>query len=194
MLANRVYQDFISDKNHTHLNATRWTTVAGFVQHLGRQGIVTAEETEKGWFITYIDRDPIAVAKQEAIERELKAQLDESERARVELDKQIERSKEANPVKEVVVTEFKRENDDEKVSFSLAGALRPPVSFQQATSAVVSRPVGLDLDEDDSAASSSSSPSSSAAAGAAPISFAVTGDKRKRSNLEDIMVNRIKNT
>lgn len=36
--ANTVYQDYISDRNHTHMNATRWHTLSGFVQWLGKTG------------------------------------------------------------------------------------------------------------------------------------------------------------
>ena len=27
---NQVYQDFISDRDNTHLNATKWTTITSF--------------------------------------------------------------------------------------------------------------------------------------------------------------------
>lgn len=46
--ANKVYQTHISDKTHVHLNATCWSTVSGFIKHLADEGIVVAEETEKG--------------------------------------------------------------------------------------------------------------------------------------------------
>jgi len=31
VLANKVYQEHISDKMHTHMNATKWTNLTGFV-------------------------------------------------------------------------------------------------------------------------------------------------------------------
>jgi DNA/RNA-binding protein KIN17 len=31
--------------------------------HLGREGLCEVTETEKGWFITYIDRDPEVLAR-----------------------------------------------------------------------------------------------------------------------------------
>lgn len=64
MLANRVYQEFIGDKQHLHMNATRWVTLTEFVKHLGRSGIARVDETEKGWFIAWIDSSPQALAKQ----------------------------------------------------------------------------------------------------------------------------------
>jgi hypothetical protein len=38
--ANEVYQEYIKDKNHYHMNATRWTTLTGFCMFLGKTGMV----------------------------------------------------------------------------------------------------------------------------------------------------------
>ncbi len=62
--ANYVYQEFIKDKNHLHMNATRWVTLTEFVKHLGRTGVARVDETEKGWFMAWIDNSPNALAKQ----------------------------------------------------------------------------------------------------------------------------------
>jgi DNA/RNA-binding protein KIN17 len=64
VLANQVYQEYIADRNHLHMNATRWNTLTDFVKHLGREGICHVEETEKGWYITWIDNSPKALARQ----------------------------------------------------------------------------------------------------------------------------------
>jgi hypothetical protein len=48
--ANTVYQEFIQDKHHQHMNSTRWVTLTEFVKHLGRTGVARVDETEKGWF------------------------------------------------------------------------------------------------------------------------------------------------
>ena len=61
--ANQVYQEYISDKSHLHMNATRWVTLTEFVKHLGRTGVARVDETEKGWFIAWIDSSPKALAK-----------------------------------------------------------------------------------------------------------------------------------
>jgi len=62
--ANTVYQEFIQDKNHQHMNSTRWVTLTEFVKHLGRTGVARVDETEKGWFIAWIDSSPKALEKQ----------------------------------------------------------------------------------------------------------------------------------
>jgi hypothetical protein len=59
-----VYQEYIADKGHLHMNATRWVTLTEFAKHLGRTGVARVDETEKGWFIAWIDNSPQALAKQ----------------------------------------------------------------------------------------------------------------------------------
>lgn len=34
VLANSVYKEFIGDKQHVHMNSTKWSTLTGFVMHL----------------------------------------------------------------------------------------------------------------------------------------------------------------
>lgn len=48
--ANRVYQEYIADRGHVHMNATMWLTLTGFVKWLGRSGKCVVDETEKGIF------------------------------------------------------------------------------------------------------------------------------------------------
>lgn len=55
--AHKVYNEYIQDKHHVHMNSTKWLTLTEYVKHLGREGICTVEETEKGWFIRLIHRD-----------------------------------------------------------------------------------------------------------------------------------------
>ncbi len=61
--ANKVYQEYIADKEHVHMNATRWETLTGFIMYLGRTGKAKVDQTEKGWYITWIDRDPETIAR-----------------------------------------------------------------------------------------------------------------------------------
>lgn len=37
--SNLVYQEYIKDRHHIHLSATRWKSVAGFVRFIGQKGI-----------------------------------------------------------------------------------------------------------------------------------------------------------
>jgi DNA/RNA-binding protein KIN17 len=62
--ANKVYNEYIQDKHHVHMNATRWVTLSGFVQTLGKAGTVKVEEDDKGIWITWIDNRPETLSKQ----------------------------------------------------------------------------------------------------------------------------------
>ncbi|KAF9222985.1 hypothetical protein BS17DRAFT_735161 [Gyrodon lividus] len=94
VFANRVYQEFIQDKLHLHMNATRWVTLTEFVKHLGRTGIARVDETDKGWFIAWIDSSPKALAKQEASLKKERATMSDEQRERILIEEQIERAKE----------------------------------------------------------------------------------------------------
>ncbi|TFK52380.1 hypothetical protein OE88DRAFT_1657616 [Heliocybe sulcata] len=91
--ANTVYQQFIQDRNHLHMNATRWVTLTEFVKHLGRTGVARVDETEKGWFIEWIDNSPKALAKQEASMKKERMTVSDEQRERTLLQEQIERAK-----------------------------------------------------------------------------------------------------
>jgi DNA/RNA-binding protein KIN17 len=93
VFANMVYQEYIKDRQHIHMNATTWATLSDFVKYLGREGICTVEDTEQGWYITYIDRSPETLARLAAREKKEKMELDEEERHRKLIEEQVERTK-----------------------------------------------------------------------------------------------------
>lgn len=90
--ANNVYQEYIQDKSHLHMNATRWVTLTEFIKHLGRSGVAHVDETEKGWFIAWIDRSPKALQKQEASLKKERATMNDEQRERLLIAEQIERA------------------------------------------------------------------------------------------------------
>lgn len=51
-----VPRRLIADKQHIHMNSTKWDTLTTFVKYLGKQGHCLVDETEKGWFVQFIDR------------------------------------------------------------------------------------------------------------------------------------------
>lgn len=141
--ANQVYQDYISDRHHTHMNATQWETLTDFVKWLGKEGHCKVDQTEKGWFIQYIDRDPETIERQKAAEAKEKMELDDDERQAKLLERQIERER-ARRVDEpeALFTELKRENEEEKVTFAMpASRKKDPVSGPSGIGQ--SRTVGL---------------------------------------------------
>eukprot|EP00879_Flechtneria_rotunda_P005889 GHRR01006195.1.p1 GENE.GHRR01006195.1~~GHRR01006195.1.p1 ORF type:complete len:279 (+),score=79.29 GHRR01006195.1:969-1805(+) len=91
--AKNVYNEFIADRNHIHMNSTRWLTLTEFVKHLGRTGQCKVEETEKGWFITLIRVDPAkALSDAERLKRERQEEEEEERNQRLLLQ-QVERAR-----------------------------------------------------------------------------------------------------
>ncbi|KAJ7250044.1 domain of Kin17 curved DNA-binding protein-domain-containing protein [Mycena haematopus] len=127
--ANQVYQEYISDKSHLHMNSTRWVTLTEFVKHLGRAGIARVDETEKGWFLAWIDSSPKALAKAEASLKKDRATTSDEQRERILIAEQIERAKadssSAGPSKDSsesppVEEGLKRDEGAEKVVLSFS--------------------------------------------------------------------------
>ena len=74
-----VYNEYINDRHHIHMNSTNFLTLTDFVKHLGREGICRVDETPKGWFISLIMKDPMEHLSDE---RRIKRAKHEKVRAR----------------------------------------------------------------------------------------------------------------
>ncbi|CAM0953921.1 unnamed protein product [Alopecurus aequalis] len=97
--ATVIYNEFINDRHHVHMNSTRWQTLTEFVKFLGKEGHAKVEDTPKGWFITYIDRDSEQAIKARLKRKRVKSDLADDERQELMIARQIERAqraKEAN--------------------------------------------------------------------------------------------------
>jgi len=140
--ANQVYQEYIADKSHLHMNATRWVTLTEFVKHLGRTGIARVDETEKGWYIAWIDNSPKALAKAEAAQKKDRLTVSDEQRERQLIAEQIERAAtesnaERGPSPAEVEEGLKRDESSEKVVLSF--------SIKPTAPAAPSAPTGLKL-------------------------------------------------
>ncbi|KAF8473905.1 domain of Kin17 curved DNA-binding protein-domain-containing protein [Kalaharituber pfeilii] len=91
--ANHFYQEYISNKQHIHMNATRWVSLTEFVKYLGREGLCRVEEGEKGLFISWIDNSPEALARKEAIRKKERMDRGDEEREQKAIQEQIERAR-----------------------------------------------------------------------------------------------------
>lgn len=77
---NHFYQEYISDKMHIHMNATKWPSLTEFAKHLGREGICRVEDTEKGLQIAWIDNSPEALRRQDALRKKERQDKGDEER------------------------------------------------------------------------------------------------------------------
>lgn len=132
--ATVVYNEYIADRHHIHMNSTQWATLTDFVKYLGRTGKCKVDETPKGWFITYIDRESETLLKEKLKNKRARADLAEEERHEKEIQEQIERAekKTANltadltPAPELVRSETVPNG---KIAFSLS---KPPLAADAA--------------------------------------------------------------
>lgn len=135
------------------MNSTRWRSLTEFIMDLSREGSVKAEETEKGWFISYIDRSPGAVMsdEQRKVERD-RLELDDAERDRQRSLAQLRAAQSTGErSSHVRATELARDSGVQ-VEFSLLAEAEQP---QTASGSLADEPkkrameFGADDDDDD---------------------------------------------
>ncbi|XP_071358228.1 DNA/RNA-binding protein KIN17 [Trachinotus anak] len=120
---NIVYNEYISDREHVHMNSTQWETLTDFTKWLGREGLCKVDETPKGWYIQYIDRDPETIRRQEEQAKKKKQEMDDEERSARFIEEQVRKARDGKEANDTpVYTELKRENEEEKVAFNLGAS------------------------------------------------------------------------
>lgn len=197
---NQCYQEYIQDKNHLHMNSTRFLSLTEFAKHLGKTGVAHVDEvsrhikpeparnranseacrlqTEKGWFISWIDNSPAALARQAESQKKQRGEVDEETRQRRLIEEQVRRAKEQEdqrrraqaaasgaPLPDEEPPEVNRElirDEGEKVSLSLSFKAKPTTT----TDGSVSPPTEAGATPSTAATDATSAP----AASAAPVS------------------------
>lgn len=97
---NVVYQQYIADKEHVHMNSTCWVTLTSYVKHLGRSGKCVIDETEKGWYVTWVVKDQDTLDKEAALNKKNKLNMDYEERQKEYIEAQIEKAKSQSNIDE----------------------------------------------------------------------------------------------
>ncbi|XP_008300846.1 DNA/RNA-binding protein KIN17 isoform X2 [Stegastes partitus] len=168
---NIVYNEYISDREHVHMNSTQWETLTDFTKWLGREGYAKVDETPKGWYIQYIDRDPETIRRQEEQARKKKQELDDEERSARFIEEQVRRGRDGKEAEETpVYTELKRESEEEKVAFNLGAcsAVAGPSKPSSALGASALKAASSSVKRKDTSSDS-------------------RGEKKKKSALEEII-------
>uniref|UniRef100_A0A6A7GAZ4 DNA/RNA-binding protein KIN17 n=1 Tax=Hirondellea gigas TaxID=1518452 RepID=A0A6A7GAZ4_9CRUS len=179
--ANTVYQAYISEPQHVHMNSTIWSTLSSFVQYLGKTGQCIVDKGEKHWYLKYIDRDPRTVARQAATVRKEKLALDDEERNLKMIEHQILLANRASdrPDEEdkEIVSDFNmaERSVDAKIGFSF----REPTDESNQTPVL---DVNDGLDASDSAGSKRKLPTSSSSRDSA-VSLSLNS-KRSKTDIE----------
>lgn len=139
--ATVVYNEYISDRHHIHMNSTQWATLTEFVKYLGRTGKCKVEETPKGWFITYIDRDSETLFKEKMKNKRIRADLADEEKQEREIKKQIERAEQlmstGNEIgngieQEVQEKRMFEKSENEKIKLSLGSSSKSNVKEESS--------------------------------------------------------------
>jgi len=126
--ANTVYQEYISNKNHTHMNSTRWHTLSGFVQWLGKTGYCKVDfvEEKNQWYIEYVDNSPERLQREAEKEKLAKHRKDDAERELATMQAMVERGKIRAEKKGITLeetptaTELVRNDGDEPIKVTLS--------------------------------------------------------------------------
>ncbi|OAQ63491.1 zinc finger protein RTS2 [Pochonia chlamydosporia 170] len=141
---NQFYQEYIANKEHIHMNATKWPSLTEFAKHLGKEGICRVEETDKGIHISWIDNSPEALKRQEALrKKEALDQGDEQLEQRM-IREQIRRAKANAASREAKADdeedrELKRQQG-EKITLSFGSKPKPEDAKPGAEEAASSEP------------------------------------------------------
>ncbi|KAB2576537.1 Zinc finger C2H2-type protein [Lasiodiplodia theobromae] len=92
---NHFYQTYIANKEHIHMNATKWPSLTEFGKYLGREGICRVSEDEKGHglCISWIDNSPEALRRQDAIRKKERQEKGDEEREQRMIQEQVEKAR-----------------------------------------------------------------------------------------------------
>ncbi|KAK5204428.1 hypothetical protein LTR47_009210 [Exophiala xenobiotica] len=171
---NHFYQEYISNKSHVHMNATKWPSLTEFAKYLGREGICRVDEDEKNedrggasaLTISWIDNSPEALRRQDALRKKERQDRGDEEREQRMIQEQIRKAKregrgataeeEGEDSEDLEGTEgegFKRK-DGEKIVLSFGAKKSSPEAAQPPT------PPLSDKDETSSDKDKATSPAS----------------------------------
>ena len=89
---NHFYQEYIGNKEHIHMNSTKWPSLTEFAKFLGREGICRVEENDKGIHVAWIDNSPEALRRQDAIRKKERQDKGDEERDQMLIRQQVRKA------------------------------------------------------------------------------------------------------
>jgi len=90
---NHFYQEYIHNKEHVHMNSTKWPSLTEFAKFLGREGICRVEDDEKGLHVAWIDNSPEALRRADAIRKKERQDRGDEEREQAAIREQVRKAK-----------------------------------------------------------------------------------------------------
>lgn len=132
------------------MNATRWVALAGYVRWLGSQGFCDIEQTERGWYITLIDKDPDTVRREMECERKEKMDVDDEKRRQKLIAEQIKRDKERGiELPAPIYTDLIRKDEEEKIQVSFNQQILAEKKKILPPSVLITNPIKRSLSADE---------------------------------------------
>ncbi|EDO16422.1 hypothetical protein Kpol_1030p32 [Vanderwaltozyma polyspora DSM 70294] len=118
--ANKFYNEFIQDKEHIHMNATRFTSLTKFIQYLSKSGKIKVHGLEDvsddvdtaQLLISYIDNSHETMLRNERIKQLQQTKLSDQSIRQQLLQEQIEKGKKS-------INEDINENAEDKVNANI---------------------------------------------------------------------------
>ncbi|KJP85169.1 hypothetical protein AK88_05187 [Plasmodium fragile] len=137
ILANTVYTNMISDKTHIHMNATVWVTLTDFVLYLGKTGKCKIEETERGWYLEYIDREKIE--REKAFEERKKIEYSYEELKEKKINEAIEEAKKTGKFIQSEYTGLNKKSDEKIVISSIKTSRKDPTASTPGVNVLIAK-------------------------------------------------------
>ena len=193
---NHFYQEYIGNKEHVHMNSTKWTSLSEFAKYLGRAGICRVDEDEKkteqgvtgasSLTISWIDNSPEALKRQEALKKRERQDKGDEELEQRMIREQIRRAKKGANFDDDEDVEAAGDDEDTTVEgIKRNNGEKVVLSFGAKKQAEPEKPPSPPLtDKDEKSASPEvdstkpAAPAASAKPGFKPMSFG-TGGKPK---------------
>ncbi|KAH3682812.1 hypothetical protein WICPIJ_006218 [Wickerhamomyces pijperi] len=129
--ANKFYNSVIQDKDHVHLNSTKWSSLSQFIQHLSKTGLIRIKADQSGnpdedqglssLDISYINNSSDNILRQEMLKKSEDDQKKEESLEMRLLKQQIERGNQGVTSQEEnkIVKPTDREESEKPVKISL---------------------------------------------------------------------------
>ncbi|XDG01732.1 hypothetical protein ABKA04_001347 [Annulohypoxylon sp. FPYF3050] len=184
VLINHFYQNYIANKEHIHMNATKWHSLTDFAKYLGREGICKVEETDKGVLIAWIDDSPEALRRKEAVRRKEMQDKGDEEREQMMIKEQIRRANKAagktnddddEDKEKAEGGELKRQEGEKiKLSFGAKPAVQAASSASPDKSSSTPEASATPSDEKKGESDSTTQTTTAGKPAAAPISLKMT--------------------
>ncbi|ODQ62339.1 hypothetical protein WICANDRAFT_24799 [Wickerhamomyces anomalus NRRL Y-366-8] len=128
--ANRFYNQLIQQKDHIHLNSTRWSSLSQFIQDIAKQGIINvkvedeSDQSLNGLDISYINNSSEEIMRKNNLQKHIDNDKSEEQLNMKLLKDQIKRGEQLKKDEEEEQEENKALNrpaDDNPIKIKLGG-------------------------------------------------------------------------